>query len=208
MNKLVVFSMAVFASVGLMSCGQNNNIDTRDERKTQIEVYDNMGDTVPADLVTFDLNGRVKSCKIIQENDSWPKSELSFDKNGYLSKYEGQAVADLNIKRDKKGRIIELVQMMEDELGEPTFVVAAFIYGDNGKVTIIDYSADWADWHESYEWDYDGMMTKMASADGIESVAQTYEYGDKDEWGNWIKRVVKFSDGSTANQTREIEYYK
>lgn len=204
MKKFIMSVLTAVALVMLTACGG---------KSTPNQVSDNslgeVGETVSqegvrGELGLFDLQGPVKECTIVNE---WGNTVRTFDENGFWLTHDGQPLASVypgGIKRDSEGRII---YGKADEEGNGD----EYTYNEIGKVT--KYFSHYYDdiSTEITTYDKDGNIVKKhfeyGGMDMIEPYDETYRNIDVDKHGNWTKREVKSTDGTTTTQTRKIVYY-
>jgi len=171
-----------------------------------------------ADLVTFDLYGKVKSCE-------FGDVTVTFTEDGKLATYNGKAVskAFASVKRDGKGRITKLVTDPTEDFG------LQYTYGSNGRVATYTENLYYSG-NPNSELRYDadgtcvGETTVTGDEEGETNEKATFSAVKTDDHGNWTSRTAKYvikqtewdgsDDGSTTTSTntvyqvRHISYYE
>ncbi len=159
---------------------------------------------VYGELGIFDLQGPVKECTVINE---WGNVVRTFDENGFWKTHDGKSLSAVypnGIKRDSEGRIIS-GKTDSDGNGEE------YTYNEMGKIT--RYHSHFFDdiSTETTTYDAEGNILKKhfeyGGLDMIEPYDETYQNIDVDEHGNWTKRKVTSTDGTSSIQKRKITYY-
>ena len=161
-------------------------------------------DEVRGELGLFDLQGPVKECTI---KNGWGDVKRTFNEDGFWETHDGKAlkaVYPYGIERDREGRIVA-GKADADGNGDD------YAYNEQGKV--VTYHSHYFDdvSTETTTYDKNGNIAKKhfeyGGIDMIEPYDETYENIDIDAHGNWTKRKVTSTDGSTTIQTRVISYY-
>lgn len=171
-----------------------------------------------ADLVTFDLYGKVKRCE-------FGDVTVTFTEDGKLATYNGKAVskAFASVKRDSKGRISKLVTDPAEGFG------MEYTYGSNGRVATLAENLDYSG-NPNSEYRYDAAGTRVGETTitgdeaGERNEKATFSDVKTDDHGNWISRTAKYviketewdgsDDGTTTSSTqtvrqvRHISYYE
>ena len=161
-------------------------------------------DIVQGELGIFDLRGPVKQCTVVQE---WGNTVRTFDEKGFWLTNNGEKLANIypsGMERDAQGRIVKGL-MDSDGNGED------YTYDSEGRVTKYFYHYYDDVNTETTTWNPDGTVKKRhfepGGMDMIEPYDETYENIETDEHGNWTKRKVSSTDGTTRTETRKILYY-
>lgn len=131
------------------------------------------------DLSFYDLVGKVKSCTIINE-DNTCREVILFDRQGHVTNTDNKSFEEHYIvKRDGRGYITQLIDR------EPS-------YDDNHDVT-------------TYSWTPGGKLLKMIweSSEGESTTIYTY-----DRFGALVKERTQGFQGDTVNETTTYEYLK
>lgn len=239
-------SLFILAAVALFTaCGQGQKGDAADSLKndtTAVEPTDAEmeGQTLyySPDHAMLDLKSHVKTIKVSTEacnRDGKPDGDgvesftCTFDEQGTMTKgkvlYEYD-LADYKIKRNAEGRIINAKQKGDyDGFLEIRYTgerVASTKYTFYGEIS----GSSEATYHYDAEGNFTG-ATDEGVSDGIEFVHNTvYTIKETDEFGNWTKAIVKYTETDTEPAyeegdspttttnvyyrliTRKIEYYK
>ena len=156
------------------------------------------------ELGIFDLRGPVKQCTLVNE---WGNTVRTFDAKGFWLTNDGKRLSQVypsGIKRDAKGRIVKGVMDSEGN-GED------YTYDAQGRVVKYRYHYYSDTNTETTTYDAQGNVLKRhfeeGGMDAAEPYTETYKNLEVDQHGNWTRRQVKSTDGSTSTQTRKIIYY-
>lgn len=192
MKRIIPF---VIAALAFMACGEK------------------LEPTV-GELGIFDLRGPVKS--FVQTYDSDYSTEYTFDENGMWLTQGGQSIEELyndGIERDEQGRIVK------GKFEEPescNLYAVTYTYNGDGTIASTGYEDPEETSMTVYSYDENGDCIEVnmtgtyceMGADEEEVIDDTtvYTVQEKDDHGNWTKRVEKTDDREVV-VTRQITYY-
>lgn len=167
-------------------------------------VSKSMAEAARGELGIFDLRGPVKQCTLVNE---WGNTVRTFDTNGFWLTNDGKRLSQVypsGIKRNAEGRIVKGT-MDSDGNGEE------YTYDAQGRVVKYHYHFFDELNTETTTYDMQGNVQKRhfepGGMDAGEPYTETYKNLEVDQHGNWTKRQVDSTDGTTTTQTREIIYY-
>lgn len=157
------------------------------------------------DVITFDLKGKVKSCKIYKVSaaealllniSGEPSEKYSFTSNGKYIPKEGEEVfynIEDHIACIKCGDEGTQYAYNDSRLITETFIGEFF-----GSISVII---------SDYTYDNKGLIIKNEKTSGGKTQNINYYEYELDSKGNWISRKYKIDNGLPNGEVRKIEYY-
>lgn len=159
---------------------------------------------------TYDENGELKESSLKKEKevrfnalghitkDEWG-NEYGYDANGNY--YRGNHTYT-EIKRDKAGRLTQYVDV-EPNMDNQNNSTISFNYDKMGRLTVISQHEWTGNSEEKREYDksnsYPSRVSIVESYEGggTSEIVQEYRYTDFDEQGNWMARIIVYSETIT-----------
>lgn len=194
---------------------EKNSVKGLENKQSEQGESDNVDKTKPGaiDLAFFNLRGPVKL--VSEKNDSYDNTRrYGFSEKGKWETQDGQKIGNIftDVKRDSEKRIIEYTEGEYDCIDSYKITYDA----KTGWVAKCETSAGDGETTTTYTYDANGYAVKSVTIgeylddEGGSKVntTTTYTYVEFDDYGNWTKRTVKDSDGSSWTETRKITYYK
>lgn len=195
---------------GIIDKYGNCTLDVQSEdparQETASESPSPQKETIHGELGIFELRGRVKSCKWKYPDYT---TTYTFDDKGFWLTEDGQTLSARfpgGIDRDDYKRI---KHGSVDGYGS-----VHYVYDERGFATQIN----WDGFRRELTYDADGNVIKekqeIAPDMGDEEsngevIKIKYTILERDEVGNWTKRIAKYEDGSCEyEETRTITYYE
>lgn len=165
---------------------------------------------VSNDLRLNDLRGNVEVVYgYYDENNEYDGYEYSFSQSGTWTNIGPQTLKQRYnnaAERDASGRIKRLCS---EDMGSVEDI--NYTYNVQGFVTkkSIDYGMDGSSVVQ-FTYDANGDVVKKVSIDGDGSgkTTETYTILERDSHGNWTRRKIVSSDGSSRVEKRRINYYQ
>lgn len=165
---------------------------------------------VSADLRLNDLRGNVKSVESSYgENNDYGGYYYGFSQSGTWTSLGNQTLKQYYnsaVERDASGRLKRLCSEEMDAVEN-----IEYTYNAQGLLTkrLVDYGMDGSS-IETFTYDANGDVVKKVSVDGDSSskTTETYTILERDSHGNWTRRKIVSSDGSSRVERRSISYYQ
>lgn len=200
-------AIACMAASLLTACGQSaDNATEQNVKQTTTDTLQ-MDKFESADGRFLDVRGKVAKL-VVKSTDcdtlgnptveDWSVKIYTFDKHGIASRME--KYSDEKITRDLKGRITKVERLID---GYKTRVE----YTYNKQNMVKSATTQTEDWNGTKIYHYNELQELVSSIEESEDSkeVETFTILDRDDHGNWTKRLVVTSNDSDLNEDAEGE---